>query len=63
MDPIENPFIATYGAGWADLLGTGYGKRQPWRRNRRPFGKGRSSKSDIHQGPLHLTMRRKIMSK
>ena len=60
MDSIKNPLLATFGAGWQEMLGTTEGKRNRRKARSYPYRKGGLSKWDIKQGPLHQAASRRV---
>jgi len=60
MNTSKNPLLATFGAGWEEMLGPTYGKRVRRKGRAHPFRKSGLSRWDIKQGPLRQAASRRV---
>jgi hypothetical protein len=60
MNTNRNPLLATFGAGWEEMLDTITGKRMSRKAKTNAFRRNKASKWDIKQGPLHQASSRRV---
>ena len=60
MDSIKNPLLATFGAGWEEMLGPITGRRPRRKGWTLAFRKNKLSAWDIKRGPLRQAAGRRV---